>query len=946
VNEFDVALFCARLDEPDRSAKLAAMCPAHGLDARRVGEMVAYLLRENSTPPPAPTRPETPEVPGHAVVSELGRGGMGVVYHALDLKKNDLTQNRPVAVKVLRAGHHVSPQDHERLRREGERMAKVRHPNVVEVYEVGDTDSSPYICMQLCLGGPLSAVLADGTLIPEVAARVVEQVARGVAAIHARGIIHRDLKPANILFARPCEAGKTEQLPDCTPKVTDFGMARFRDVSNELTASGAWVGTPSYMAPEQADAQSVDERADVWAIGAILYECLTGRPPFKGSTHVETLAQARVADPPNPRLISQTPPALADICLKCLNKRPNARYRSAEDLADDLLRFLAHERPLARARTPIRWTKGVAKWLSDHWARVAWSAVVLLVVAALVYVWRMNQTGRIRDELQQRLTIAWATELTEEPAKDRVEADIGALERIDPQLAAAADDQYLSKLIERGPPRATDLDRIDRLIDRQAARGPAAVALVRTPIRRSQFQAWVAPEGFATKLDSLFRPQAVRIPVLEQAVHIGDRLDPDAADLGARPRLLRACLAAGDFERARSVAEELLGRPALLPPYQLLAVRDLVWIAASAPSQPAGRARTVADRWLDEPTFKATDGSYRPEYLELMVERARLDYHDGKYDAARRVLDDYLAAADRGALDLKRSRMTVNRRFPQGPMTLNVPAVFYLEAVILRGMLCKPAGSPVNADTGWLTEAEKIWKDGYERFGGSDPGWSYEGAVLASLAQVLSVDDARQMMTSTAENAESLSPVVDEMRNLTGDKEKSTAIADILKGAWRPGGLEFARQVASHQMPYGKYLTIQIRLWIHEGIRVLTRGRDGKFVVGEHEIFWRLTEDLVSLYSSGELKEEDVGKVLRFAREVGWQKPDLWPQYARDLPAQIRGPIAYAIGRAYRLQTSKPSFIPLPDVAPPYFQDARGAAVNCPFPEMMDRLAADELRAR
>jgi serine/threonine protein kinase/WD40 repeat protein len=275
-------------------------------------------------PPPAEG---LPDVPGYEVLGELGRGGMGVVY-----KARQVGLDRLVALKVVLAGAHADAEDLARFRREAEAIARLHHPNVVEIYEVGEQGDVPHFAMELCGGGSLAQRLAGGPLAPRRAAELVETLARAVQAAHEAGVVHRDLKPANVLLAE-----------DGTPKITDFGLAKRLDGTTELTATGAIVGTASYMAPEQAsgDSKRVGPAADVYALGAVLYACLTGRPPFRAGTQVDTLLQV-VADPPTPpsQLRPGVPADLEAICLRCLEKKPAQRFASATELADALRGFL------------------------------------------------------------------------------------------------------------------------------------------------------------------------------------------------------------------------------------------------------------------------------------------------------------------------------------------------------------------------------------------------------------------------------------------------------------------------------------------------------------------------------------------------------------------------------------------------------------------------------
>jgi WD40 repeat protein len=272
---------------------------------------------------------------------------MGVVYQA-----RHVGLNRLVALKMVLAGGHAGPDDLARFRGEAEAVARLKHPNVVQVYDVGEASGLPYFSLEFVEGGSLDRKLAGTPLPPTEAAALVETLARAMATAHAAGLVHRDLKPANVLLTE-----------DGTPKVTDFGLAKRLDAAGP-TATGAVMGTPSYMAPEQAGGKSKDigPLTDVYALGAILYECLTGRPPFKAATALDTILQV-VSDEPVPpsHLQPNTPRDLETICLKCLHKEARKRYGSARELADDLRRFLAGEpiraRPVGRAERAAKWVK-------------------------------------------------------------------------------------------------------------------------------------------------------------------------------------------------------------------------------------------------------------------------------------------------------------------------------------------------------------------------------------------------------------------------------------------------------------------------------------------------------------------------------------------------------------------------------------------------------------
>jgi formylglycine-generating enzyme required for sulfatase activity len=325
---------------------------------------------------PAPddaSEPPLPSIPGYEVLGVLGRGGMGVVY-----KARHMGLNRVVALKMVLAGGHAGPDELARFRGEAEAVARLKHPNVVQVYDVGESGGLPYFSLEFVEGGSLDRKLAGTPLPPNEAAALVEVLARAVAVAHAAGLIHRDLKPANVLLT-----------PDGTPKVTDFGLAKRLDSAGP-TASGAVMGTPSYMAPEQAGGKSKDigPACDVYALGAILYECLTGRPPFKAATPLDTILQVVGAEPVPPRQLNvRVPVDLETVCLKCLQKGPDKRYESAAALADDLTRFLKGEPILAR---PVGRLERAGKWVKRNPVVTAAAAAVVLALAlgATVSYWK------------------------------------------------------------------------------------------------------------------------------------------------------------------------------------------------------------------------------------------------------------------------------------------------------------------------------------------------------------------------------------------------------------------------------------------------------------------------------------------------------------------------------------------------------------------------------
>jgi WD40 repeat protein len=339
-------------------------------------------------------------VPGYEILRELGRGGMGVVYQARQTKLD-----RVVALKMILAGGHAGETDLARFRTEGEAIARLQHPNIVQIYEVGEHQGRPFLALEYCAGDSLEKKL-NGTPLPaRTAAAMMAPLARAVEAAHRRGVVHRDLKPANILLqpGTQDQGDKVFALSELVPKITDFGLAKKLDEASK-TVDGSVMGTPSYMAPEQAGGQSKDigPAADVYSLGAILYECLTGRPPFRAPTALDTLFQVINDEPAPPsRLQPKTPKDLETICLKCLHKQPHRRYASARELADDLGHYLAGEPVHAR---PVGWLERGTKWARRRPTAAALLALSLAAGLALLggAAWFTDKLRRERDRADER----------------------------------------------------------------------------------------------------------------------------------------------------------------------------------------------------------------------------------------------------------------------------------------------------------------------------------------------------------------------------------------------------------------------------------------------------------------------------------------------------------------------------------------------------------------
>jgi serine/threonine-protein kinase len=353
--------------------------PVTDVDSLAATKVALDGPRAAATTEPGPGGPAgvPGSVAGYEILGVLGRGAMGVVYQA-----RQAGLNRLVALKMILAGGHAGDHEVVRFRAEAEAVARLEHPNIVRIYEVGQDAGRPFLSLEYVDGDSLARKIDGTPQPPRQAAELTLQLARGMAAAHQKGIIHRDLKPANILLTKEGVA-----------KITDFGLAKRLENQSGQTHAGTVLGTPSYMPPEQAEGriEHTGPPADVYSLGAVLYELLTGRPPFRGASTIETLQMVQTQEPVPPSQFQPgVPRDLETICLKCLQKDSARRYATAADLAEDLRRFLAGEPTLAR---PVGTLGRAVRWCRRN-PRVALlsGAVVLLVIAwaatssALAYV--------------------------------------------------------------------------------------------------------------------------------------------------------------------------------------------------------------------------------------------------------------------------------------------------------------------------------------------------------------------------------------------------------------------------------------------------------------------------------------------------------------------------------------------------------------------------------
>ena len=468
----------AEFDDDPAAPGMPVACPLCGALCGLPDDPPTPLPADDLVLPPDPPEGEaTPTVPGYEILGVLGRGGMGIVYRARQVRTD-----RIVALKLP---GHLDLESRCRFATEAQAAARISHPNIVQVYEVGDHQGRPFLALEYVAGGTLADHLAGAPLPPWPAATLAETVARAVAVAHAHGVIHRDLKPANILLSHSELGTRNPERSDSSafrvptpafhPKVADFGLARRIDADTGQTQSGMILGTPDYMAPEQAagDSRAVGPAADVYALGAVLYEMLTGRPPFRGTGLLDTLEQVRTLDPVPPRRLQPAVPRdLETICLKCLHKDPARRYPAAAELADDLRRFLdgqpVRARPVSRLE---RWMKRARR---NPLATALAAGLWLVVLASAGYgVWyhlrlqAQRDRARYHFQMSVRSIEGLLTEVAEEDLALEPRAELKrkallekALAFYEELLQVEADDPGLAWLAARAARRVGDIHRL------------------------------------------------------------------------------------------------------------------------------------------------------------------------------------------------------------------------------------------------------------------------------------------------------------------------------------------------------------------------------------------------------------------------------------------------------------------------------------------------------
>jgi len=489
-----------------------------------------------------------PNLPRYSVGARLGEGAMAVVYRA-----EDRTLGRPVALKVLRESLAASEEGRDRFVQEARSAALLSHPNLVAVHDAGEHDGRPYLVMELVEGRPLSEFLRERSLPPATLLALIEKAARGVAAAHDKGLVHRDLKPANILVTASGE-----------PKVADFGLARAAEPAAALTAPGTAVGTPLYMAPEQVrgEANRVGPWTDVYALGAVLYESLTGRPPHAGQSLVEIHGRVANDEPVPPRKRDpRVPRDVETICLKALEKRPERRYRTAREFAEDLRRHLDGE-PVEARRAGA--AERALRWVRRHRAL---SAAVAAAAASAVVFWALS--GRSADSevarrllLQKRESVEDASRQREREGRDASSLDTALLladqrmARGQLQEAASILDHALAVIaLEQ---KLRDLRQVAE-VWRQEGRDPSALRRIADDAERLVREGKL-PEAMELMNRAATIPEGIhrKIQAVQRGVEARQREGRDASPVGKLMEQFEPLMREGRHAEAEALLDRAL----------------------------------------------------------------------------------------------------------------------------------------------------------------------------------------------------------------------------------------------------------------------------------------------------------------------------------------------------------------------------------------------------
>jgi tetratricopeptide (TPR) repeat protein/tRNA A-37 threonylcarbamoyl transferase component Bud32 len=557
----------------------------------------------------------------YELIEELARGGMGVVYRA-----RQISLNRLVALKMIRRESLATGDDRERFRREAEVVANLGHPHITPIYEVGEHSGHAYFTMGLAEGGSLSTHLSRFADDPRAAAQLLAALARAVHHAHQRGVLHRDLKPSNILLDA-----------EGRPQVTDFGLARRIDRDSELTQSGAVLGTPSYMAPEQASGQkgAITTATDVYGLGAVLYTLLTGRPPFRADTVLETLEQVRSGqlEPPS-TVVAHVDRDLETICLKCLEREPERRYSSAAEVAEDLERWLRGEPIAAR---PVGTAGRAWRWCRRNQALSALLATIaLLLTSALAGLAWSNQLIVLeRDEARRQRQRAEARSRQARRAVDDMYTQVAERWLAEQGTLTAVQREFLEKALAFYEELARD-EVADPAIERERAKVLRRVGQIRGRLGQSREAVAALREALP-----LWRAICARDPDGADSLHeLAETSRTLGQYLGWSGRWTEGARA---LEQAAGAYETLVGRHPEVGTYRSrlvearcrLAVHHQVTGRPGPALEAAGAALATAERWSGDAPGGSSSAVARAEALRWS---GYVLWKTGRYAEAERAL--------------------------------------------------------------------------------------------------------------------------------------------------------------------------------------------------------------------------------------------------------------------------------------------------------------------
>jgi tetratricopeptide (TPR) repeat protein len=654
-----------------------------------------------------PASRASPAIEGYEILGELGRGGMGVVYRARQVQLN-----RPCALKMILAGAHANPEAVARFLAEARAIARLQHVHIVQIHHIGKADDLPFFELEYVPGGGLDRQIEGTPWQPRRAARLVEQLARAMAEAHRLGVVHRDLKPANVLLAA-----------DGTPKITDFGLAKMVDSESGLTRTELVMGSPSYMAPEQAEGRAKESRpsVDVYALGAILYELLTGRPPFRGATAMETLEQVKGSEPVPPlRLVPNLARDIETICLKCLRKEPTRRYEDASALAEDLRRFRSGEPIVARR---ISGAERAWRWCRRNPVIAGLTAAVagLVLAVAVVSLVSAARLGRALADAKDNLGRAQQEEANAMRSASESKAVLAFVR--DKILAAARPEGQEGGLGRQVTLRAA-VDAAERSIAAGFVDQPTVEAAIRGALGTSYFH--LGEPAMA------IRQQDRAWALLAAALGPGH---PDT--LKSLNELADAFLLAGRIAESIPRYEEALNlRKARLGPGHLETLDTMGDLAAAY--HYAGRIGEAIP--LAEETLRLKEAGLGPDHLRTLT---TMRFLAESYRAAGRT-DDAIALYEEA---IRRLRATAGPEHPDVLRTMALLALGYqdagrlVEAISLGEKALKLQEAKLGPDNFVMLQSRDYLATAYRAAGRTDEAIALHESALKGLRAKMGPDN-------------------------------------------------------------------------------------------------------------------------------------------------------------------------------------------------------------